>query len=324
MIVRHHRLTLARLATPGALLALLLPIPLDAGAQQTQTQQKVEEQQTTTDRADKTGRTATTIDLDDLEDDASQYLGKRVTITGEVQKVLGPRLFTVDEENWIDFDGETLVLVPAPAIVFVREDRPVTVTGTLRSFVKADVDHEWGWFNDEPRIEAEFTNRPVLVAESITSVGDNVSVMMMFDRTKPASSSGERTAQSSPSQTGQANRSQTSQSTASTGQTTNANRMTDIRELARSTDERLVGRMVNLQNAMVVSTVNSGGFWIKSDNERLFVLPSDGTKVQQGQQVSITGTVLELPNQMKDRLDKSNGAQDEEIYLYATQVKQAG
>jgi hypothetical protein len=36
------------------------------------------------------------------------------------------------------------------------------------------------------------------------------------------------------------------------------------------------------------------------------------------------GTVLELPNQMKDRLDKGNGAQDEEIYVYATQVKQAG
>jgi hypothetical protein len=70
--------------------------------------------------------------------------------------------------------------------------------------------------------------------------------------------------------------------------------------------------------------VSTGGFWITSDSERLFVLPSDRTNVQQGQQVSIMGTVLELPNQMKDRLDKGNRAQHEEIYIYATQVKQAG
>lgn len=82
--------------------------------------------------------------------------------------------------------------------------------------------------------------------------------------------------------------------------------------------------MVNLENARVDSVVQNGGFWIMADNERLFVLPSAGTTVQQGQQVSIMGTVLELPNRMTNRLDKSNAAHEEEIYVYATQVKQAG
>ena len=100
--------------------------------------------------------------------------------------------------------------------------------------------------------------------------------------------------------------------------------MTDVRELTRTTDERFVGRMVNLQNAKITGTVPTGGFWIASDTERLFVLPADSHNVQVGQQVSIKGTVLELPNQMKNRLDKGKGAQDEEIYVYATEVKQAG
>jgi hypothetical protein len=194
--------------------------------------------------------------------------------------------------------------------------------------VKADIEHEWGWFRDEPRIEVEFTNRPVLVADSVTSVGDNTSVMMMFDRTgSSASSSRGQASQSGSTQTGQSHTAQSGQSTARTGQTAGAQRgqpMTDVRELTRTTDERLVGRTVNLQKATVSSTVASGGFWITSDDERLFVLPTDGATVQQGQQVSIMGTVLELPNQMKDGLDKGNGAQDEEIYVYATQVKQVG
>jgi hypothetical protein len=307
----------------GAVFALLLPVPLAAESQQSATQQKVEQQKT-----DGAGQSAMKVKLDDLEDHASRYSGKRISVTGEIENVLGPRLFTVDEDNWIDFDGETLVLVPAPAIAFVREDRPVMITGTVRPFVKADIEHEWGWFNDQPRIEAEFTNRPVLVADSVTTVGDNVSVLMTFDRTgKPASSGGQAT-QSSTTQTGQSNTAQSGQSTARTGHTdTSAHSgqpMTDVRELTRTTDERLVGRMVNLQNAKVASTVETGGFWVTSDNERLFVLPAESAKVQQGQQVSIMGTVLELPNQMKDRLDKGNGAQDEEIYVYATQVKQVG
>jgi hypothetical protein len=323
MNVCHHRFTLARPATLGALLALLLPIAVAAESQQSATQQKVERQKT-----DGAGQSGMKVDLDDLEERSSQYIGKRVTVTGEVQNVLGPRLFTVDEENWIDFDGETLVLVPAPAIAFVREDRPVTITGTVRRFVKADIEHEWGWFNDQPRIEAEFTNRPVLVADSVTSVGDNAAVMMTFDRTGNASSpSRGQPSQASTTSPGQSSTPQTGQTTTRTEQTTSAQRgqpMTDLSELARTTDERLIGRMVNLQNAKVSSTVAMGGFWITSDDERLFVLPTDGTKVQQGQQVSIMGTVLELPNQMKDRLDKGTAAQDEEIYVYATQVKQVG
>ena len=326
MDVRRHRFTLARPATLGALCALLLPMPLAAGSQQSQTQQNVEQQRAKTDGS---GQSAMKVNLDDLEDHASQYTGKRITVTGEIQNVLGPRLFTVDEDDWIDFDGETLVLVPAPAIAFVREDRPVTITGTVRPFVKAEVEHEWGWFNDQPRLEAEFTKRPVLVAESITSVGENVSVMMTFDRAGSAASSN-RTATGQSTSAGQAQQSstpQTGQSAARAGQTADTQRgqpVTDLRELTRTTDERLVGRMVNLQNAKVSSTAPNGGFWITSDNERLFVLPSDRASVQEGQQVSIMGTVLELPNQMKERLDKGNGAQDEEIYIYATQVKQAG
>jgi hypothetical protein len=302
---RHHGFTLVRPSALVAVLALLVPISLVAGPQQPQTQRNEERQHNT----DKSWQSAMLVTLGDVEDHPLMYVGKRITVTGEIERILGPRLFSVDERNWIDFDGETLVVVPKTMIAVAREDQPVSITGTVRRFVKADIEHEWGWFDDQPRIEAEFTNRPVLVADSVTTVGDNVSVLMILDRTGKAS---------------QSNATQNGQFTARTGQAAKAT-MTDISELTRTTDERFVGRMVNLQNAKVASTVASGGFWIASeDNERLFVLPSDGAKVQQGQLVRIMGRVLELPNQMKDRLDTGNGAQGEDIYVYGTQVKQAG
>jgi hypothetical protein len=65
------------------------------------------------------------------------------------------------------------------------------------------------------RIEAEFTNRPVLVADSVTSVEDNAAVMMTFDRTG-------NTAAANRGQAGQSSTAQSGQSTAQTGQTTGA------------------------------------------------------------------------------------------------------
>jgi hypothetical protein len=117
----RHGYTRLRVWLPfGAGAALLLATTV--GAQQSQSQQQMEKAQTDTKQT-----AATQVDLDALEERPSTYLGQRIMVGGEVQNVLGPRLFTVDEQNWVDFDGETLVLVQAPAIAFVREDRPVMI-----------------------------------------------------------------------------------------------------------------------------------------------------------------------------------------------------
>jgi hypothetical protein len=73
----------------------------------------------------------------------------------------------------------------------------------------------------------------------------------------------------------------------------------------------------------VASAASGGGFWISgTGNERFFVLPSDRMEapISQGQNVSITGVVLELPSGMRARI--GDRTHDEDIYLYASQIEQ--
>jgi hypothetical protein len=70
-----------------------------------------------------------------------------------------------------------------------------------------------------------------------------------------------------------------------------------------------------------VPVAAAGGFWVHSDDERLFVLPGDAAHLRQGARVNIRGLVLELPEGMNGRLDDYLAAQDEAIYVYANQVR---
>lgn len=233
------------------------------------------------------------VSLDDIEEKAATYKGKSVTVRGEVDEVFGPRIFKIDEAEWIDFDGETLVFVPAPLAALVSEGAPVTVTGTVRTVGEVELEREWGWFEINPDIEAEFDRRPMIVASKITSeTGMELAIRIDEDPAKPVGTSG-------------------------------TSALTDLNMLAQSEDAALVGRVVNLQNARVASAAKDGGFWVNAGNDQLFVLPAkaDATKVSQGQTVSVSGTVLEMPDGLRDRLGDKKMVADEEIYVYATQIK---
>lgn len=102
-----------------------------------------------------------------------KYYGQKVAVRAEVEDVLGPQVFLLDEERlfaWPD------VLVVAPRLSgVVPEDEIVTVTGTVRAFSDADFrrDYDWAWWNDlDPDIYVTFRTRPAIVADSIrTSAG---------------------------------------------------------------------------------------------------------------------------------------------------------
>ncbi|HEX6973933.1 MAG TPA: hypothetical protein VF147_06000, partial [Vicinamibacterales bacterium] len=60
----------------------------------------------------RTNQTGMKVKLNQLEENGKQYIGKTVTVDAEVDDVLGPRLFKIDEPGWIDLDPEVLVYVP--------------------------------------------------------------------------------------------------------------------------------------------------------------------------------------------------------------------
>ena len=234
------------------------------------------------------------VKLDQLEDNPSMYVGKTVSIDAEVEEVFGPRLFTIDEPNWGDLDGEILVYVPTPLAALVRDDDRVTVTGEVKRFVEADFEKEWGWLGLDEGVEIEISKRPVLVASRV--VGGNNSVAMVIDAgssEKPVGTSG-----------------------------TTAPAMTDLADIARG-DEDLVGRHVTLSGVRVEGMAKEHGFFAKAGDRTLFVLPAtEPSSRQKGETVTIEGIVLELPRHMQAKLTPPAGqTMNDDIYVYATQVK---
>lgn len=294
-----------------ATIALSGSVAIAAGQQNPSQQQPKQQQQQEATKQTKAQEPATPVRLSALEDHPQQYIGRRVSVSGEVEGVLGPRIFKIDERNWLDLDRELLVVLDTPLAALLKEDDPVTVTGTVRQFVDVDFEREWGWIDLDPEIEARIRTRPVLVATSV--VGSDPDAGLLVSIQEPAQT-GVGQQQQQPGTVGTTGR-------ASSGDTRSA--LTDAAELARASDTTHVGRRVNLSSVKVDRmAAKAGGFWVTANGEELFVLPSDPkTSVQAGQTVNIEGHVLRLPEQMEDRIEKSKKVGNEEVYVYATSIK---
>ena len=116
-----------------------------------------------------------TVKVDDVLAKPEAYLGKTVTLTGEVEEVDSPRAFTL-ESGLLGLGKGLPVLGKAafPAAsglkggLFVDDDH-VKVTGVVRKLVISDVEKELGWALD-PKFEAKFKEKPIIIAENVTKV----------------------------------------------------------------------------------------------------------------------------------------------------------
>lgn len=238
------------------------------------------------------------VELNQLEEDPKQYAGKRISVDAQVEKVLGPRIFTIDEPNWVDLDGEIMVFMPSNLAALVKSDDRVTVTGTLKPFVETEIEEEWNWFGlvDDAKTEIEIGTRMVLVAERL--VGGDSDVAMIINTAEPADrpvgTAGGDTARQSP--------------------------IAELGTLANGR-ERLVGRPVGLTSVRVDALADNGGFYVASGDRQIFVLPAQRGPFAAGDEVSIDGVVMEMPRKIEERL-KPSGELNDDIYIYALNVKQ--
>jgi hypothetical protein len=98
-----------------------------------------------------------------------QYYRRQVTVTGEVDNIHSPVLLTLDE-NQLFGGQDLLVLLKAPPKVAINQDQTVSIIGEVRPFVIAEIEKEYDltWdLNVKRELESEYSNRPVLVAETI-------------------------------------------------------------------------------------------------------------------------------------------------------------
>ena len=98
----------------------------------------------------------------------SQYYGKTLAVTGEVEDITSVNSFKLDEDKL--FGGEDLLVLRATPKAAVKEGEKVAVTGVLRPFVVADIERDYGLKWDltlRKKLEVEYTNKPVLVATDV-------------------------------------------------------------------------------------------------------------------------------------------------------------
>jgi len=218
------------------------------------------------------------------------YVGKTVTVSGDVEEIHNPRAFNMDSGASV---GELLVLgrEPFPQLpdggnrAFVVNDT-ATVTGTVRMLVTAEVEREIGW-DLQPELEAEFNAKPVLIVQSASF--------------KPNPNRAANTNNINSSNANAANMSDANMNAADANQP-----LTDMLVIFNTPDSRsLVGRRVQLDNVRVQKLVSERGFWIGDGDRRLFARLDERLNqgsaewdvvIREGQTRTLTGEIREMPS----------------------------
>ncbi len=109
------------------------------------------------------------VTVAEVEQDPEAFFGQTVTVSGEDNDIYGPNAFTIGGEG---FAGALLIIVPADAeiqgvnVLDVQEwdnDDIVQVTGTVREYIIAEIENEFG-IDLVPEIEYE-EMEPAVVAD---------------------------------------------------------------------------------------------------------------------------------------------------------------
>lgn len=100
----------------------------------------------------------------ELAEEPSLFIGKTVTVSSKIDKVISPNAFTLDDKELIG--GKELLVVGATASGGpVSEGQTVSVRGTVRQFVTAEIERDFD-FDLQPELEVEYEGKPVVVAQS--------------------------------------------------------------------------------------------------------------------------------------------------------------
>ncbi|MFP5386180.1 MAG: hypothetical protein ACLGHN_08885 [Bacteriovoracia bacterium] len=122
--------------------------------------------------AQKTGAQEKPVQVADVEtlmDNISDYQGKKVTVTGEVEDVIDKKSIIVESGGIIN---DEIVVIGRDSLnpKALKEDAKVQVTGTVRAVPVVEVEREVGW-DLEPEVEAELKAVNVfLVADEIKPI----------------------------------------------------------------------------------------------------------------------------------------------------------
>ena len=107
-------------------------------------------------------------ELEEVSEDPELYYGREIALEGEVDEIRNEYAFTLEEKEFISDDK--LLIINATGEPIPEEDETIVVTGVVRPFIKAEFERDYDLTWDlgvETEIEAEYTEKPVMVVDSI-------------------------------------------------------------------------------------------------------------------------------------------------------------
>lgn len=107
-------------------------------------------------------------DVEDVAENPGAVAGEQVELMGEVEEIIGPNAFRLQEEGEL-IDDDSVLVIDVAATEPIAEDQEVRVIGEVRSLVVADLEREYDltWDADiREQIEAEYEGQPVIIAQS--------------------------------------------------------------------------------------------------------------------------------------------------------------
>lgn len=249
----------------------------------------------------------------------SAYVGKTVTVSGDVEEIHSPRAFNMDSGASV---GELLVVgrEPFPNIAgadnraYVIND-VATVTGKIELLDAAKMKDEIGWDLD-PNIFGKYGGKPVLVVQKASFSAGNGKTATTTNGVSNLNQSG---MDKNGSGTMTANNGSGAMANGNPNQTGGGNEVTDFTMLVTNPNlQSLVGQRVNLNNIKVQSVVGDRTFYVgPSASQRVFVVldeiktpntPIEGKyDITAGQTInSLSGVVEKMPSveEAKQRFGK--------------------
>jgi hypothetical protein len=119
------------------------------------------------------GETGQTVKLDDLIDKKEQYIGKIVTVDGEMHRIFTDRVFTIEDDDLLR-DDDVLVISDVPraqAVVALEQSidpgKNVRVTGFVHEYNPEKLECLYGPLQTESREGHSFTKSPVLIVQRV-------------------------------------------------------------------------------------------------------------------------------------------------------------
>lgn len=106
--------------------------------------------------------------VNDIAENPSKYYNRRLALTGKIENIKNPKIFTLDENNLFG-KQDLLVLNPTPKIA-IDDKQKVAVSGIMRPFRLAELEKKYQVNLDselKQELELKYQNKPILIADTV-------------------------------------------------------------------------------------------------------------------------------------------------------------